>query len=1035
MKFVILSLLLGFAWTAQAQSTLTFSASADAYVNSGSSSANYGSASRLLMDLSPDFYSYLKFQVQGVSGTIESAKLRLYVVNSSSNAAEVYSTSSSWSESTINWSNKPAAISSLIADKGSASSGVYVEYDVKAAIQGDGTYSFLLKPDSSDGFDVSSRESTHKPQLVISYSGGTSAADTIAPSVSITSPASGAVLSGVVTLAASASDNVGVASVEFRWDGQLFAAADTSAPFSYTWDTTKSGDDFYTLTAVAKDAAGNVATSSIVTVTVRNAVVVNPTPTPSATPAPVSGGIRRVPQDYSTIQGAINAAAAGDIVLVSPGTYTGGLVISKAITLASLYATTGTRSYIDQTIIQSGSPIINIAASAANAKVIGITFKGGTKGVQCFGYCEVYDNKFMTVGNDAMSLEDVGGIIKNNYFDNAGDDCIDLDGPMTSLIEGNFCNSAGDDGLELRNFDYSGSMATITIRSNTFKANDEDGIQLIDYSATSNRKFIIDHNLLSANRMVGLGLMDNGNTIEDYHGASMPERIVVTNNTIVGNTHGITGGDNLIAVNNIIANNSVLGLKAVDNKSIASYNIMFGNGSDYSASNVNLATIILSNALLSADFHLQAGSPAIDAGVASFTHNGEVIFSMPSNFYNGVAPDLGAYESGSASVPVPTATPVATPVPTATPVATPVPTATPVATPIATPVPTATSVIVSSGSYSDDTFSSLKGSVQVLSKDYGYSQLRLGGSADGQANSLDMRLSKFVVANSKNSNPTYAYDCTQGSLPIQTYPMIIDNMDFTSIVGGMFNGDLIPQKSDWRPSYCNSAVVSFRNTPSGIADGIRITGGWDGIRQAEGSSDLLITNTWMTNVRDDGVENDFLNNLTLRDVLLDGLFQGISTRPSSTNTVGDSSAHTITISGAVIRLQPYLIEGKYGYGALFKTRVSGAPKSHVYNTVFAVEPEDGVLLSTTNWPQGWKDMSDCKGNVFLWMSDRAMPSSSDMGTIPSCFTVVKGQAARDMYNKAKTNWINCHPKVARGTSDPSSDINQCRANEYGGFGN
>jgi len=51
--------------------------------------------------------------------------------------------------------------------------------------------------------------------------------------------------------------------------------------------------------------------------------------------------VRRVPQDFSTIQAAINAAQNGDTVLVSRGTYTGGLTISgKTITLASNYINT-----------------------------------------------------------------------------------------------------------------------------------------------------------------------------------------------------------------------------------------------------------------------------------------------------------------------------------------------------------------------------------------------------------------------------------------------------------------------------------------------------------------------------------------------------------------------------------------------------------------------------------------------------------------------------------------------------------------------
>jgi peptidoglycan/xylan/chitin deacetylase (PgdA/CDA1 family) len=93
--------------------------------------------------------------------------------------------------------------------------------------------------------------------------------DATAPTVSITSPAAGASVTGRVTVAASASDTggSGVASVSFYADAKLIAT-DTTAPYSATWNTRPVAKGAHTLTAVAKDAAGNVTTSAPVTVTV-----------------------------------------------------------------------------------------------------------------------------------------------------------------------------------------------------------------------------------------------------------------------------------------------------------------------------------------------------------------------------------------------------------------------------------------------------------------------------------------------------------------------------------------------------------------------------------------------------------------------------------------------------------------------------------------------------------------------------------------------------------------------------------------------
>ena len=94
--------------------------------------------------------------------------------------------------------------------------------------------------------------------------------DTTPPTVSITSPAYGATVSGTITITATASDDQGVAGVQFQLDGVNGGAEDTGAPYSISWDTTTAANGSHTITAVARDAAGNQTTSSPVTVTVSN---------------------------------------------------------------------------------------------------------------------------------------------------------------------------------------------------------------------------------------------------------------------------------------------------------------------------------------------------------------------------------------------------------------------------------------------------------------------------------------------------------------------------------------------------------------------------------------------------------------------------------------------------------------------------------------------------------------------------------------------------------------------------------------------
>src|SRR5205807_3095965 len=90
------------------------------------------------------------------------------------------------------------------------------------------------------------------------------------PTVTIASPSSGATVTGPIDVSATASDDVGVAGVQFRLDDADLGAEDTEAPYSVPWDTTTASEGPHTLTAVARDAAGNVTVSGPVTVTVSN---------------------------------------------------------------------------------------------------------------------------------------------------------------------------------------------------------------------------------------------------------------------------------------------------------------------------------------------------------------------------------------------------------------------------------------------------------------------------------------------------------------------------------------------------------------------------------------------------------------------------------------------------------------------------------------------------------------------------------------------------------------------------------------------
>jgi hypothetical protein len=146
--------------------TLEFNPAADAFTMANRPTSNLGSATALRLDASPESNSYLRFDVQGLTGTVSQATLRLYVQSSSSLGYEVRQVAdNSWGELSINFSNAPA-LGSVINSSVANTANNFVDVDVTSFVTGNGLVSFGMSTADSGLILLASRESSNPPQLL-----------------------------------------------------------------------------------------------------------------------------------------------------------------------------------------------------------------------------------------------------------------------------------------------------------------------------------------------------------------------------------------------------------------------------------------------------------------------------------------------------------------------------------------------------------------------------------------------------------------------------------------------------------------------------------------------------------------------------------------------------------------------------------------------------------------------------------------------------------------------------------------------------
>ena len=184
-------------------------------------------------------------------------------------------------------------------------SGLSLGYWLPGDFNGDGLTDFgrYLTPfDSEHSLSITFHTPPSSPTA--------QAPDTTPPNVAILSPTDGTEVSGTLQIAASASDDTGIAKVVFNLGATELGQA-TSAPYQISWDTSALSPGTYTLEAVAFDLAGNSQAATI-SVTVPSTTTTTTSPPTDPTPADAqptgntvefSGTVTEVGSDYFVVDG------------------------------------------------------------------------------------------------------------------------------------------------------------------------------------------------------------------------------------------------------------------------------------------------------------------------------------------------------------------------------------------------------------------------------------------------------------------------------------------------------------------------------------------------------------------------------------------------------------------------------------------------------------------------------------------------------------------------------------------------------------
>lgn len=144
-----------------------FTPVADTYISTAHPDANYGTEPILRADATPKIRSYLRFRLDGVSGHVMQARLRLWSPTGDLAGYSVHPvTSNRWAEGDITSRSRPTA-DTPVARSGPFGPGSWTSVDVASLLDDPQEISLVVTTRSSQSISFDSREGRNRPQLVI----------------------------------------------------------------------------------------------------------------------------------------------------------------------------------------------------------------------------------------------------------------------------------------------------------------------------------------------------------------------------------------------------------------------------------------------------------------------------------------------------------------------------------------------------------------------------------------------------------------------------------------------------------------------------------------------------------------------------------------------------------------------------------------------------------------------------------------------------------------------------------------------------